>query len=37
MSYQHRENDDRVAAYFSIGLKKPNQEKACGLIPCLDF
>lgn len=37
ISYQHRENDDRVAAYFSIGLKRPSCEKACGIVPCLEF
>ncbi|MBA3816217.1 MAG: LPS assembly protein LptD [Parachlamydiaceae bacterium] len=37
LAYQHRENDDRIAVYFNIGLKRPDAEKACNVIPYLDF
>lgn len=37
LSYQHREDNDRVALYFSIGIKKPNQKRCEGLLPCLEL
>lgn len=36
LSYQHIEGDDRVAIYFSIGLKRPDSCSDC-IIPFLDF
>lgn len=36
-SYQHKEDDDRVAIYFSIGLNKPNLRKCASRIPCLEL
>lgn len=35
MSYQHKEVDDRVAFYVSIGLRRPDQR--CCTPYCLDF
>ena len=37
LSYQHREDDDRVSVYFSIGIKRPDCLSPCDLIPCLSF
>lgn len=37
LSYQHKENDDRIAFYFTIGLHKPNQNKCMNLIPRLEL
>lgn len=37
ISYQHREDDDRVALYFSIGLNRPNQTKCASFLPCLEL
>ena len=37
LSYQHRENDDRVAVYFSLGKKRPIQKDCSNVIPCLEF
>lgn len=37
LSYQHKEDDDRVAIYFSIGIKKPNQAKCEAMLPCLEL
>ena len=37
ISYQHRENDDRVALYFSLGLSRPNQSKCAAFLPCLEL
>lgn len=37
LAYQHRENDDRIAVYFNIGLKRPDVEKICNIIPSLSF
>ncbi len=34
-SYQHKEEDDRIAFYFFIGLNKPDKKKYCHYIPCL--
>ncbi len=36
-SYQHREDDDRVSFYTSIGINRPDIERASKLIPCLGF
>jgi hypothetical protein len=36
ISYQHREGDDRVVFYFSVGLKRPDS-CSIDLIPCIDF
>ncbi|MEC7840046.1 MAG: hypothetical protein VX777_08410 [Chlamydiota bacterium] len=35
-SYQHRENDQRVALYFTLGAKRPNRT-ACCPPPCVEF
>lgn len=35
LSYQHREDDDRVSIYMTIGIKRPNCGCAC--IPSLEF
>lgn len=37
ISYQHREDDDRIAFYFSIGIRKPNLDKCDSLLPCLEL
>lgn len=37
LSYQHREDDDRVAVYFSIGLNKPSLRRCEERLPCLEF
>ncbi len=37
LSYQHKEGDDRVAFYFSIGLNKPNLAKCESMLPCLEW
>lgn len=37
LAYQHRENDDRIAVYFNIGMKRPDIEKTCNIIPYLSF
>lgn len=36
LSYQHREGEDRVAIYFSVGLKRPDGS-TLDIIPCVDF
>lgn len=36
-SYQHRENDDRVAIYITLGRKRPVQKDYSGIIPSLEF
>lgn len=33
-SYQHKEEDDRIAFYFSIGINRPDRSKYCGFVPC---
>lgn len=37
LTYQHRENDDRIAFSFNIGLKRPDFERECSRIPSLRF
>lgn len=37
ISYQHKEDDDRIAVYFNIGLHKPNLAKCSSLLPCLEL
>jgi hypothetical protein len=37
LSYQHREGDNRIAFYFSIGLHKPNLRRCQSLLPCLEL
>lgn len=37
LSYQHREDDDRIAVYFTIGLHKPNDAKCRSMLPCLEL
>lgn len=37
LSYQHRQDDDRVAVYFTIGLHKPNQKRCAAYLPCLEL
>lgn len=37
LSYQHKEDDDRIAVYFTIGLHKPNFNKCMNLLPCLEL
>lgn len=36
-SYQHKENDDRLAIYFSLGKKRPNEKDCRPIIPFLEF
>jgi hypothetical protein len=36
-SYQHKEDDHRVAIYLSVGLKRPDQDKCDALIPCVQY
>lgn len=36
LSYQHREGEDRIAIYFSIGLKRPDSCDEC-IVPYIDF
>lgn len=36
LSYQHIEGDDRIAIYFSVGLKRPDSSSDC-IIPFLEF
>lgn len=39
-AFQHKENEgrhDRIAIYFSVGLKRPDVENCQKLTPCLDF
>lgn len=37
LSYQHREDDDRVSIYMSIGIKRPDCYTPCDFVPCLGF
>lgn len=37
LSYQRREDDWRVAVYFTIGLHRPNKARCEKIIPCLEF
>lgn len=37
LSYQHREDDDRLSVYMSIGMKRPDFGPPCGIIPFLGF
>lgn len=37
LSYQHREDDDRIAVYFTIGLHRPNRARCETIVPCLEF
>ena len=37
LSYQHRQDDDRVAIYFTIGLHKPNEKRCSSYLPCLEL
>lgn len=37
LSYQHKEDDDRIAIYFTIGLHKPNMARCASLLPCLEL
>jgi len=37
LSYQHREDDDRVSVYMSIGLKRPDFLNCCDIVPLLGF
>lgn len=37
LSYQHREDDDRVSVYMSIGMKRPDISGSCSIIPFLGF
>jgi len=36
LSYQHIEGDDRIAIYFSLGLKRPDSCDEC-IVPFLEF
>lgn len=36
LSYQHKEDDHRVAFYFTLGAKRPNRAP-CRPTPCIDF
>lgn len=37
LSYQHKEDDDRLSVYFSIGIKRPDCARVRQVIPCLGF
>ncbi len=37
LSYQHREDDERVSVYFSIGIKRPDGKAPDLFVPCLGF
>ena len=37
LSYQHREDDDRVSFYMSIGMRRPDFAKECRDAPLLGF
>lgn len=37
LSYQHKEDDDRVSVYMSIGLKRPDFFNCGGIVPLLGF
>jgi len=36
ISYQHKEDDHRLAFYFNLGAPKPNRRRCCP-VPCIDF
>ncbi len=36
LSYQHKEDDHRIAFYLSLSAKKPNRKSCCGP-PCIEF
>ncbi|KAF3361648.1 Uncharacterized protein PHSC3_001771 [Chlamydiales bacterium STE3] len=33
-SYQHKEEDDRIAFYFFVGMKRPDRKKYSSYVPC---
>lgn len=37
LSYQHREDDDRLSVYMSIGLKRPDFVDPCSIVPSPGF
>jgi len=37
LSYQHKEDDDRLSFYLSIGINPPDYLKARTAVPCLGF
>lgn len=37
VAYQHREGDDRIALYFSLGAQQPDRLRSSDLVPLLDF
>ena len=37
VSYQRKEEEDRIAFYISVGIQAPDQSKCCGYVPCVDF
>lgn len=37
LSYQHKEDDDRVSVYMTIGMKRPDFGCSCSIIPFLGF
>lgn len=37
LSYQHREDDDRLSVYMSIGMRRPDLASPCNIIPALGF
>lgn len=37
LSYQHKEDDDRVSMYMTIGMKRPDFCSPCGFVPFLGF
>jgi hypothetical protein len=37
ISYQHKEDDDRLSVYMTVGLKRPDFEKSCQIVPWLAF
>lgn len=37
LSYRHKEDDDRIAVYLSVGIKRPDTSGICSFLPCLEF
>lgn len=37
LSYRHKEDDDRIAIYLSVGMKRPDTSGAPCFFPCLEF
>jgi len=35
VSYQRKEEEDRIAFYLSVGIKRPDRSKCCDFVPCV--